>query len=328
MASSSLAIRPLLRAFAAHDWLLLAYLTALFLRVLAGHGERRTVALECLAFDLVVFALILVLMRGGVFKNEVAGGLVYRAGLLLPILGSFFQLQYILPSASGPPLDAELYAFDMRVFGFEPALSWDRFVTPTTTEWFAFFYYGYFFIIAVHVLPPLFFGRDSQMLRRLAFGFMWTYCVGHLTYTLLPAYGPYAYLAPRFTHTLDGSFWWPLVKRAAESVDEGSRTDVFPSLHTAVPTFLTLFSFQHRARLPFRYTWLPLGLFTSQIILATMFLRWHYFVDIFGGIALAISGLLVSRAALRFDARRTVRAGTSVWPPPFRPSGRPAADVE
>ena len=35
-----------------------------------------------------------------------------------------------------------------------------------------------------------------------------------------------------------------------------------------------------------------------------MFLRWHYLIDICAGITLAVSGVLVSRLALRWDAKR------------------------
>jgi hypothetical protein len=202
----------------------------------------------------------------------------------------------------------------MRVFGVEPAQAWDRFVSPATTEWFAFFYYGYFFLIAVHVLPLLGMAKSSPFLARFSFGFIWLYCVGHALYTFVPAYGPYAYLAPSLQHSLGGTFWWPLVRSAVDSVDGGARTDVFPSLHTAMPTYLSLFAFQERKRMPFKLTWAPLALFTTQIIAATMFLRWHYLVDICAGITLAVSGIIVSRLALHWDTAREAEGGPPTWP--------------
>ncbi len=45
-------------------------------------------------------------------------------------------------------------------------------MTPRTTEWFSFFYYGYFYLVALHVLPLLLFGRDSARMRRFSFGFV------------------------------------------------------------------------------------------------------------------------------------------------------------
>ena len=66
--------------------------------------------------------------------------------------------------------------------------------------------------------------------------------------------------------------------------------------------------------MPFKITWLPLTLFTTQIIAATMFLRWHYLIDICAGLTLAVSGILVSRLALRWDALRERHGGGPVWP--------------
>jgi hypothetical protein len=300
---------------AAQDWLLLAYLAVLLTQVLLGHGPRRSVAIEWVLVDVAVWVGVLALTRSSILpQGSRISAIVYRAGIGFPVLASFLQLQYILPTAGRPPVDAQLYAFDLRVFGVEPAEAWDRFVAPGTTEWFAFFYYGYFFLIALHVLPLLGAAKSGPFLARFSFGFIWLYCVGHALYTFVPAYGPYSFLAPQLHHTLEGSFWWPLVKKAVESVDGGARTDVFPSLHTAMPTHLSIFSFQHRDRMPFKLTWLPLSLFTTQIIGATMFLRWHYLVDICAGVALAVSAILVADLALKWDAAREAQGGGPAWP--------------
>ncbi len=305
----------LLVKLAAQDWLLLAYLTVLLVQVLTGSGPRKQTAIQCVLMDFAVWVGVLVATRSRLLAEwpRVASAL-YRAGIGFPVLASFLQLQYILPTAGRHPLDATLYAFDLRVFGVEPAQAWDRFVAPGTTEWFAFFYYGYFFLIAVHVLPMLGLAPSGRFLAKFSFGFIWLYCVGHAMYTFVPAYGPYSYLAHELHHPLEGSFWWPLVRRAVDSVDGGARTDVFPSLHTAMPTYLSIFSFLERKRLPFKYTWLPLSLFTTQIIGATMFLRWHYLVDICAGITLAVSAVLMSRVALRWDAERERQGGDPPWP--------------
>jgi membrane-associated phospholipid phosphatase len=78
--------------------------------------------------------------------------------------------------------------------------------------------------------------------------------------------------------------------------------DIFPSLHTAAPTFLVLYSWRHRHRAPHRYAWPLVAFFALNIIIATMFLRWHYLVDVVVGLALALVGY---RAALRITAWET-----------------------
>lgn len=281
----------------AQDILVVLYLLVLLAQVVFGEGSAtRATAIRWLSIDLGVWVSVLVLVRSQLLaEHRGIARLLYRFGLIVPVLGSFLQLQYILPAAGHPALDEQLYRLDLAVFGVEPAVAWDRFVTPHTTEWFAFFYYGYFGIITIHVIPMLFFSKNEERRARFSFGFLWLYCVGQALYTFVPAYGPYAHLASELHHPLEGSFWWPLVRSAVDSVDGGARTDVFPSLHTALPTYCSFFSFFERKRMPFKLTWLPLSLFTTQIIGATMFLRWHYLVDVCAGVLLAASGIVVSR---------------------------------
>jgi PAP2 superfamily len=88
----------------------------------------------------------------------------------------------------------------------------------------------------------------------------------------------------------------------------GAQKDIFPSLHTAVPTFFALFAFRYRhVQWPFRYTWPVMAFCASQIIGATMFLRWHYLIDIIAGVTLAVLAVTVSEALVVWDAKRRER---------------------
>lgn len=312
--------RRLVRELAVQDWLVLGYLVVLFAFVAAGHGPRREMALACSAVDLALFVAALVFTRGGYLRGT-AGALVYRAGLFLSVFGSFSHLQYILPTARSTVVDAQLHAIDLRVLGFEPALAFDRFVTPATTEWFSFFYFGYFLIVAGHVLPMLVTNQPRRVLAEFALGFLALFCFGHVLYILVPGHGPYQHLASQFQHELSGPVWWRAVRGAVDSVDITARTDIFPSLHTGAPTYLALFSIRHRRLVPFRFTWLPLTIATSQIILSTMFLRWHYAVDVAAGLALATTVATVAPRLVAWEERRRAATGASeVWTMPWAPA--------
>jgi hypothetical protein len=304
------ALASLVLCLAAQDWLLVGYLMMLGLQAIVVRGPHWPLALLCLGGDLGVFVSVLWLVRGAKAPTTWLHGILYRLAVLVALLGSFFQLQWILPAGSGPPVDADLFALDLRLFGVEPSVAWDQYVRPATTEWFSFFYYGYFLLLAVHVFPAMFAGKNKDVIVPLGFGVLWLYCVGHVVYTIVPAYGPHAYLT--FQHPLEGGVFWPLVHRTV--VSAGARTDVFPSLHTAGPTFLALFSFCHRRLLPFKYTWPLLAFCAIQIIGATMFLRWHYLIDICAGLLLAVSAIPAGRVALWWDDARVMAGGPAVWP--------------
>jgi hypothetical protein len=302
----------LARAFAAsavHERILFAYLVGLLLMVLNGNGPRGALATALLVGDVILFVCGLVYVRAAPNAHPFGTALAARLLVLGGILGSFFQLHVILPAARGGTWDAQLHHLDLALFGFEPATAWDRWVTPNTTEWFSFFYFGYFVLLAVHVIPVIVLERRTQLVGEFALGMVAVYCIGQFIYLVVPGFGPYRTLA--FSNELSGPFWWKLVQSGAAAIDETSRTDIFPSLHTGGPAFLTLFSFRHRARAPFRYTWPVLAFFTSQIILATMFLRWHYLIDVIAGVLLAA---LAVRIAARFPAEERTRAMRGLAP--------------
>src|SRR6185295_13891463 len=82
---------------AAQDWLLLFYLLTLACEVLFGHGPKRTVALSCIGLDLAVFVAVIWRVRRSSTRLGFAAALLYRIGVLVALLGSFFELQWILP---------------------------------------------------------------------------------------------------------------------------------------------------------------------------------------------------------------------------------------
>lgn len=307
-----------LASFAAHDWLVAAYLLVLLVSVVLGGGPRRPMAIACVSVDTLVFFACMLVARSKVEKWRFAADLLYRVGLIGALIASFLQLHYILPAASDRVVDGQIYELGMKVFGFEPAAAWDRYVTPARTEWFSFFYYSYFSILCLYLFPMGLFESRIRILSELSVGLLFVVCVGHCLYLVVPGRGPYAYLAPQFQHQLSGDFWWPLVRSAVDSVDGASRKDIFPSLHTACPTFLTLFTFRNRAHRPYRYLWPVIAFFTSQIILATMYLRWHYLVDVVAGVSLALVGFAVSCAVVPAEQRARTKLGAGpVWRPLF-----------
>jgi PAP2 superfamily len=309
-------IATLFVQFAVQDWILFGYLTVFLLAVLHGSGPARSTCIEYLLFDLAVLATAFVVCRKPLVRPRLAA-YIYRVSIFFGLLAPFFQLTLILPEVSSRVVDSTIFTFDMNVFHVEPALAWDRFVTPATTEWFAFFYYSYFFLLGAHTFPFAFVAKKVGPLSEFGFGVCFIFGLAHVIYMIVPGYGPYAYLADRFQHPLHGAVFWPLVEETVGAA--GARKDIFPSLHTCVPTFLTLLSFRHRKSAPFKYTWPVVAFFTSQIITATMFLRWHYLIDICAGITLACIALAVSVRVSRWELERRKREGLDpLWIAPIR----------
>ena len=310
-----------LRTFAIHDWLLLSYLIIFFV-LTAVRATTSIVPFALITFDLLWFVVVLTIVRG-FGSRSTATSLLYRLTLIGVPVASYIELRWILPVIAPTTLDHALLALDLRVFGFEPALAWDSLVTTNRTEWFSFFYYSYFFLLALHTIPISLFAHDGRLLRELAFGLLFVFCVGQTFYVVVPGVGPWAYekTAGLFQSTLEGPRFWPLVSETVASA--GAGRDIFPSLHTAGPLFLTLFSFHNRKRSPFRYSWPVMAFFASQIILATMYLRWHYLADIVAGVLLASAGAVLSAWVGRWEGeRRRLNGVASTFARPLVLRGR------
>lgn len=312
----------LVQNLASHDWILIVYLAALILALVFGRGQGRAPCIERVSVDLAVLLLVLTVVRLPLLPwGSRASSILYRSTLLGVLMASFFQLRDILPAVSPWADDARIYAFDLRVFGFEPSVWLDRFVTPATTEWFAFFYFLYFLILTVHILPALFALQDLRVLGQFGVGILLVFTTAHLLYMVVPGWGPYWYLHTTFHNELHGGFFWKLVREAVDA--GGAQKDIFPSLHTAGPTYIAIFSFRHRKITPFKYTWPVIAFFATQIIIATLFLRWHYLVDVLAGLLLASSAAVIGDRVAVWEIAKRARLGRQpAWMPPAYPRSR------
>lgn len=308
-----------LRSLAVQDWLVFAY--ALILNVAVAAAPPGPVHERCavrVGGLMLLIIVTLVTVRGRLLPGAALPALVYRVGVYGTVQISYFFLRELLPLVNPHSVDHELHALGLRLFGAEPALTFDGWVSSTTTEWFAFFYFGYFFVLATHVLPILFLGKDKRLVNEFTFGLLFMFCMGHTLYTIVPGYGPLRAIAAEFHHHLPDGLWLNVVM---ETVAEGgAQKDIFPSLHTCAPTFIALYSFRHRALPPYRYTWPLVLFFAANIIVATMFLRWHWVVDVVAGLALAVTSQVLSVKVTDFELTRRAReALMPVWPA-FTPS--------
>ena len=295
---------------AAQDVVALAFHGYLYVRVtLAPDSPDATVARRLALALLVITACSLVLSRGEIIRGRRARALTYRLGLFVPMVLSYFELRVLLPALQPELMDHRLYAIDLALLGTTPSVWMNAWNVEPIVEWLAFFYYGYFAVLVLMIVPTLFVGRGRRQLELLA-GAMLIVAGGHFLYTLVPGAGPFATLA--FDEPLHGGFWWQQVELTVATA--GAQLDIFPSLHTAFPAYFTLHAFTYRAEQPFKWLWPILAFIAFNIITATMFLRWHWFIDVALGLLLAFAARAFAMAVAdreiqrgsRYDARQPV----------------------
>jgi len=249
-------------------------------------------------------------------RGRVAAAHIYRVLYIFVMVRSYMMLRELLPVLRPGSLDAELLAIDRAILGVTPAVWMDQFNHRLIIEWFSAFYFSYFLLCAFSLFWVLWAVKDLKLLRPYAIGGAIVFYLGQLTYVAVPGYGPVSYLADQFAGPLDGGFFWGLV--SATVAQGGAMKDIFPSLHTALPTYFTIFAF-YAARTDPRFKLISrvLLFMTMNIIVSTMLLRWHYAIDVVAGLTLAFSALAFGRWAAPREARIQAAHGmTSHWAPP------------
>lgn len=307
-----------LRRLSAGDVLVATYFGVLALAALAVRGPESAAVQRLIGYDLMALIGALILLRSGILP---ADGWLQAVGdrLLGPaaVVLSYFQLRTILPAVAPSTRDAALLAIDLRLLGFEPALALDRWVSPPVTEWFSFFYFGYYFLLAAFLGVMAFGARDPHRQAGFLVGLLFTFVTAHVLYLLVPALGPHVALRDTFTRELSGGTWWSVVESSVR--DLGAGQDVFPSLHTAAPAFLTLFLWRHRRTPAYGRALVPVALLATQIVAAALFLRWHYLVDVLAGLLVALAADAVGARLGPWEVERRARTGL---PPMIAPLPR------
>jgi membrane-associated phospholipid phosphatase len=209
----------------------------------------------------------------------------WRLGLLFYPLAMnvvFFHMKTDIPKIHPQQMDAVLQHVDQFAIGTNLSVRLQPLVHPALTEFFSFCYILFFPYLIFSM--TYYFCGDAAMLKNFVIGLFTIYGIGFLGYSLLPAAGPYLSMAAQFTKPLDG--WWITKWNAAIVAAGSNKVDVFPSLHCAISSFLLFFDRRHR---PWRfklYLVPAVGLWLS-----TIYLRYHYFIDVACGFALAALAL-------------------------------------
>ena len=316
------------RACSVLDGMLVIYLVALLLTAILSRGQHR----ERCIWDLTVILLVQLSMLFVVRRRRSVASppavVAYRLVTWGSFQATYFVLRFLLPLANPNSLDEPLYRLDIRLFGVEPTLWMDQFVNSATTEWFAFFYFAYFPLLASFLFPILLFERREPIVSEFTLGLFMLFCIGHFFYFVVPGFGPYRHLADLYHHQLPNGRWYQMVIAAVSN--GGAQKDIFPSMHTGAPTFLAMFAFRNRKSMPYRVVWAVVAFFAINIIGATLFLRWHYLVDVIAGFSLAAFCVWVCPRFVAVEHAHRARLGVGPsWPRLSRRGAKPpSADAD
>jgi hypothetical protein len=210
---------------------------------------------------------------------------------------AYFMLGPAMKSLGAVSVDGLLQQIDHGLLGVNLSVAIEPWCRPIVTDVMSACYMLFFpYLILAHLD---YFRRDPDTLRRFCAGLYTVYAAGLIGYALLPAAGPYVALAAEFRRPLEGG-WLTRVHHAI--VVRGTNgVDVFPSLHCGVTSFLLFFDRRHAPR-RYRLLLLPVVILWAS----TIYLRYHYVVDVVAGFALSGVGLLLAEPE-EVDGRAATR---------------------
>ncbi len=174
-----------------------------------------------------------------------------------------------------------LIHWDKVLFGVEPTLWAQRFYHPWLTDYFSISYMNYFFI-AVAVVVFLLVKKRFVEMRTVLLGTILTFYFGYFLYILFPAAPPRLTLAHEFIRNFSGG-WITAAQTKLANLNPSSSRAAFPSLHCAVTLISLIYAYRY-SKILFAVILIP----GVSLVLATVYLRHHYVVDILAGFALAI----------------------------------------
>jgi hypothetical protein len=202
--------------------------------------------------------------------------------------------------------DAALSHADNWFLGFDPSLAIQPYQTPATIEFLSFCYASFIPYIYVSLFlgcigkPPL--ERDQYLT-----GWIFTYAISYLGYIFVPGHGPVVFQADQYDVALSGGFFYRLVVLGNEAT--GGLQGVFPSLHVGCSVYLCVSDL--RKNLLRGLTYLPL---VVLIYVATIFLRYHYIVDLIAGTIIPIACIYLGEWVVNRWVQARRAAGLAALP--------------
>jgi len=207
------------------------------------------------------------------------------------LLFVFKETYYMVHPIHPIDYDSYLIAADFYIFGVHPTHWIAQYSHPLLTELLQLSYNSYYVLL---LLPVIELYQRTNRAQFFTAGFLLIYgfYLPYLGYFLFPGVGPRFTLHEFGLLNIDLPGVWLTESlrdfvNTGESIPKGvanavafAQRDIFPSGHTQVTLVALYIAFTDRIRT--RWIMLPLG---TLLIISTVYLRYHYVVDVAAGIA-------------------------------------------
>lgn len=219
----------------------------------------------------------------------------------MPLIFLTFKEMYLMVHPINPhDLDFVLIKLDRIIFGTDPTAVLDKIATPGLTEFLQICYSSFYilwFILGIDLLRQ----RNYEGFMFFLFVLMYGFYTSYAGYLLVPAIGPRftLYDFAKLNQQLPGLYLTPILREiinSGESITNVAKAaalaqrDCFPSGHTEMTLITIATAIRYRAKSSMII--IPLGV---GLIFATVYMRYHYGVDVIAGVLVGIMVLASGR---------------------------------
>jgi membrane-associated phospholipid phosphatase len=185
-----------------------------------------------------------------------------------------------------PDIDPFLIQIDLFLFGVHPTVWMERWIVPWFTDIMSLAYLSYYFL-PVTLIAVLYLKNRRIEFNEAIFVLIFGYYASFIGYILFPAIGPRYTLTSLYTVPLEASLITDVVRDTLNFLEHNKR-DCMPSGHTQI--VLMVLYLAHRYEKFLFYIFFPI---ICALILSTVYLRYHYIIDLFAGAGFAAGCLLI-----------------------------------
>jgi membrane-associated phospholipid phosphatase len=211
------------------------------------------------------------------------------------------EMALFIPAIRRSDADRWLAEVDYRVWGAHPTVWLERIHSPALTE-FLQIIYTLFIPAVLFVAALLWRKRSYAAFQYYAFLIALGFLISYVGYLLVPARGPRFLLRDLQHFPLQGLWFFDAMQTTLDRLEE-AHFDCFPSGHTEL-TILAWWGSRMVSNRLFQVYFA----YTPPLIFATVYLRYHYSVDVLAG-AVVAAGLIVSAPVLY---RKLAKGGLAI----------------
>ncbi len=211
----------------------------------------------------------------------------------------YMEHNILVPLVNPHDLDNLFIAMDRYLFGgYDPTVLMEKISFPALSELLQIVYASfYFFPFTLCLIVYL---KNRESFHLIASTILLGFYISYVGYYIFPAIGPRFTLEHLHHAPLSGLYSFDGIRNLLSTL-EGVTRDCFPSGHTLVAVLTLMLARQHTGK--FRMAAWP---WCVLLIMATVYLRYHYVVDAIAGLALA---LIAYRAGPRLFSWHSRRRG-------------------